>query len=261
MVTLVDYQVNGDQISSPILATNLAAELLPYQADTAAQQVIWAYFAKIIPADQRKGLISYVIATDGVGHVLASMAFLTSELTEWKLSVDIVDAVDPTNMTYTLIHEFGHLLTLNRTQVTPDIKLLEHPDGQQVRATETAACPQYLSLEGCSQSNSIINLFYQKFWVKLYPSWVTFNSENDPVKYDRLLGEFYLAHQDQFVTPYSVTSPEEDLAETWAHFIFGVKPTGNNIADQKILFFYGYPDLVKLRNQIVNNICLYASGK
>ena len=30
---------------------------------------------------------------------------------------------------------------------------------------------------------------------------------------------------------------------------------------QKILFFYGYPNLVSLRSQIVNNICLYSAGK
>jgi hypothetical protein len=63
------------------------------------------------------------------------------------------------------------------------------------------------------------------------------------------------------VTPYAVTSPEEDIAESWAHFIFDKKPTDNSIGEQKLLFFYGYPELVSLRNQIVNNICLYSAGK
>jgi hypothetical protein len=76
-----------------------------------------------------------------------------------------------------------------------------------------------------------------------------------------MLDQFYLTNQDQFVTPYSVTSPEEDLAETWAHFIFEAKPAGHSISQKKILFFYDYPDLVQLRAQIVNAICLYAAGK
>ncbi len=261
MTTLVTYPVQGDQITSPVLATKLATDLLPYQAASAAQQKIWDYFAKIIPLDQRKEIKTFIIATDGVGGVLASLGFSTADLANWQLSVDIVDSVDPTNMTYSLMHEFGHYLTLNNSQVTPDLELLNHPNDQQVHATETAACPQYLTIDGCSLPNSIINLFFQKFWVDLYPSWTTINAEKDPATYNKLLGDFYFAHQDQFVTPYSATSPEEDLAETWAHFVLGGKPAGRSISNQKVLFFYDYPNLVQLRSQIVNNICLYAVGK
>ena len=261
IVTLVTYTVEADRITSPELANNLASDLIPYQADTQAHQKIWDYFSKIIPSERRSEIKSFVIATDGVGGVLASLGFSTSALSDWQLTVDIVDAVDPTDMTYTLIHEFGHLLTLNKSQVTADIQLLDHPNDQQVNATESAACPQYLSSEGCSQPKSYINLFYQKFWTDLYKSWTAINAEKDPLTYNKLLDQFYLAHQDQFVTPYSVTSPEEDLAETWAHFIFEAKPAGRSISQQKILFFYDYPDLEQLRGQIVNAICLYAAGK
>ena len=258
MTTLVTYQINGDQITSPVLATKLASDLLPYQADTAAQQRIWDFFAKIIPSGQRRKIKDFVIATDGSGGVLASISLLTADLSNWQLNVDIVDSVDPTNMTYTLLHEFGHLLTLDSAQITPDLQVLQNPNNLQVYATESATCPQFLTLEGCSKPDSIINNFYQKFWVKLYDSWAKINAVTDPATYNKQLGEFYFAHQDQFVTSYSATSPEEDIAEAWAHFIFDARPTGNSIAAQKLLFFYGYPDLVSLRNQIVNNICLYS---
>jgi len=108
---LVTYQIEGDQITSPKLASKLSSDLLPYQADSPAQQRIWDYFAKILPSDQRSEIKTFVIGTDGVGGVLASISLLNADLSSWQLNVDIVDSVDPTNMTYTLLHEFGHLLT------------------------------------------------------------------------------------------------------------------------------------------------------
>jgi len=261
MLTLVTYQIEGDQITSPKLASKLSSDLLPYQADSPAQQRIWDYFAKILPSDQRSEIKTFVIGTDGVGGVLASISLLNADLSSWQLNVDIVDSVDPTNMTYTLLHEFGHLLTLDSSQETPDLKLLNHPNDQQVYATESSTCPQFMTSEGCSKPDSYINNFYQKFWANIFDAWAKINAETDTAAYNSQLGQFYYAHQDQFVTPYSVTSPEEDIAEAWAHFIFDVKPTGNSIARQKILFFYDYPNLVNLRSQIVNSICLYSQGK
>ncbi|HVM71696.1 MAG TPA: hypothetical protein VMT91_08050 [Anaerolineales bacterium] len=261
MTTLVTYRVDGDRISSPVLAPNLASDLLPYQADSSAQQRIWDFFAYIIPAAQRSRIKTFVVATDGSGGFLASIGFSTADLSNWQLTVDIVDSVDPTNMTYTMLHEFGHLLTLNDSQLAPDVQVLSHPNDPKVYATQAATCSHYLSEDGCSKPDSYINAFYQKFWVDLFPAWEKVDAITDPLAYNRQLALFYYAHQDQFVTPYSSTSPEEDIAESWAHFIFDVKPNGNSIARQKLLFFYNFPDLVSLRSQIVNNICLYSQGK
>ena len=45
------------------------------------------------------------------------------------------------------------------------------------------------------------------------------------------------------------------VAETFAYFVYSPKPTGNTIKDQKILFFYNYPEFVQARDQILNNTC------
>jgi hypothetical protein len=46
------------------------------------------------------------------------------------------------------------------------------------------------------------------------------------------------------------------MAETWAFFVRGSEPIGDTIAGQKVLFFYQYPELVELRAQILNNLCV-----
>jgi hypothetical protein len=260
-IVLVAYPVNGDQIGSPQFASNIPASLTSYQHDTVDQQKLWSFFTTIIPSDQRQAIVSFMVATDGPGKILAYVEQSSSNPADWELAVDIMDASTPKLLTYTLVHEFGHLLTLNESQVTPDTDYMANPNDQQIYQQGVSACPQYFTDNGCSKPNSYINQFFNKFWVKIYPAWSQMNSEKDQSNYDNLRIHFYLNHAYQFVTPYAVTSPEEDIAETWAHFVLTQKPSGDSIASQKILFFYQYPELVQLRNQIVYGLCNYALGQ
>lgn len=63
---------------------------------------------------------------------------------------------------------------------------------------------------------------------------------------------FYYDNATMFVTDYAATSPEEDIAEAWAYFILKPKPEGNTVAEQKVLFFYEWDELTKLRAQVVS---------
>ena len=54
-------------------------------------------------------------------------------------------------------------------------------------------------------------------------------------------------HQRAFLTQYVVFTdgPDETLA-----FVLKPAPSGDTVADQKVAFFYDYPELVKLRAEI-----------
>ena len=41
----------------------------------------------------------------------------------------------------------------------------------------------------------------------------------------------------------------------WLFFIISPRPAGDTIAEQKILFFYDFPEMVALREQIRQNMC------
>jgi hypothetical protein len=118
-----------------------------------------------------------------------------------------------------------------------------------------------MASNGCSQPDSYLNQFFQKLWPKIYPQWEKINAEKDQKNYLALLGQFYWSYPGQFVSEYAVTSPEEDIAETWARFVLGNKPGGRDIASQKVLFFYDFPELVDLRARIANGICTYVETK
>ncbi|NLY98552.1 MAG: hypothetical protein GX082_14240, partial [Clostridiaceae bacterium] len=42
----------------------------------------------------------------------------------------------------------------------------------------------------------------------------------------------------------------EDICETFAEFVLRNKPEGKTVAEQKILFFYEYEEMIEVRNHI-----------
>ena len=251
---LVTYKVSGDQISDPSY-DSAPADFNKEQHDTATHKAIWSYFAGIIPPEQRTMVTSFAIITDGKGNILAAVSPYYDDPKLWELDVDILDSSDYYDLTFTLIHEFGHLLTLNSEQVSPSFAVLNNPIDKQIYKQEADACSQYFTGEGCSTSNSYINMFYQRYWTEIYNEWKKIDDKKKQDNYDRLLDDFYRKYKDQFVSDYAPTSPEEDMAESWAFFVLAPKPEGNSVADQKVLFYYDYPELVQLREQIMSRIC------
>jgi len=253
--TLVTYQVDGDEISNP-KPCKVISSLKSYQSDTAAQKQLWDYFAAIIPLDQRTFLAHYLVFTDGAENLLASVAQSDSSPNDWDLSVDILDTSDPKDLTYTLVHEFGHLLTLNPNQVTPSQAIFDNPDSDRIYKKEEKACTTYFPGEGCSHKDSYINQFVGRFWDnKLYNEWAKIDVIEDDDERDTKLEAFYKRHRSQFVTDYAPTSPAEDIAESWSYFVLKPKPGSTSIANQKVLFFYDFPELVHLRERIAQNLC------
>lgn len=251
---LVTFPVQGDELGSPLFEA-VPADLQDEQADLPSQQAIWSFFTQLIPEQNRDFLSEFTILTDGKDNLLAAVAQSSNDPGHWRLEVDIADAQDYENLTFTLIHEFGHLLTLNEDQVYPSMAVFNNPHDPAVRSHEAAMCPNFFPHEGCSGHESYINQFYQGFWTDKYDEWYQVETIQDEYLYYTRLNEFYEKYQDQFVTEYAATNPGEDIAETWAYFVLTPKPQGSTIAEQKVLFFYGYPELVELRQEIINNLC------
>lgn len=251
---LVTYSVSGDQISDPFF-DDVSSDLTSFQGDTATQQEIWSDFTAMIPASQRSSLAEYSVVTDGEGNMLAAVAQTLYDPALWGLEVDIRDASDKLNLTYTLIHEYAHLLTLGPEQVTPSEAVFNNPDNDTIYYDEVNACPDYFPGEGCSRSDSYINAYFNRFWSDIYEEWQDINLIENNDAYYEALDDFYYNYEDRFVTDYAVTNPEEDIAESFTFFVLSPRPNGDTPAEEKILFFYEYPELVQLRDEILKGVC------
>jgi hypothetical protein len=255
-LTLITYEVSGEKITVP-RNRSVPDELRNWQKDRPTHESIWNYFVSIIPAEQRALLSDFFIFTDGEGNHLAAVSQALQDPEKWILHVDILDSQNYYDLTYTLLHEQGHLLTLNAGQVPPSNAIFEHPNNKGIYSREAAACPQYFTGEGCSEPDSYINQFFDRFWPYIYPDWEQIEVEEDEDTHTTLLRDFYRTYQDQFVSDYAATSPVEDIAESWTFFVLSPKPELTSIANEKILFFYEYPELVQLRTQILEQICVH----
>lgn len=255
---LTSYSVEGDSITNPELK-DVPAAFEPQQADSASQQEAWQVFATLIPPADRDMVVEFNVFTDGYSNTLAAVGQLSENPTDWMLEVDVADLEDKDSLIFTLIHEYAHLLTLNSEQVAPDKELVDDPFNPELQIEKGAACTYYFTGTGCSYEDSYINAFYNRFWVDLEEEWSVIDvmqyDEDASLEYYAALYAFYKKYQDQFVDDYSVTHPTEDIAESFTYFVFSPKPSGNSIKEQKIKFFYEYPELVQLRSDILNGAC------
>lgn len=254
---LVKYSVKGDALKSPKFES-VPDDLKDEQKDSALQNEAWMIFADLVPPQDRKMVTEYNVFTDGYSTTLAAADQTKNDLTNWVLEIDVADLEDKDALMFTLIHEYGHILTLNATQMEPDQEIVNDPYNQSLQKEKAAACPNYYTGMGCSYAGSYVDDFYNRFWLDVNEEWQAIDAlqyEEDLTPYYDGLYTFYKAHQDQFLDDYSTTHPTEDIAEAFTYFVFSPKPTGSSIKEQKVAFFYQYPELVELRENILNGAC------
>ena len=118
-VQLTEYKVNDGKIRKPTYIKS-PRDYRKKQRSTKRHRDIWQRFTTIVPANQRTHVSGFDIFTDGSGGVYGAVYQDSSNPTRWRLAMDVNDAfrkfnkrkLDNTELNYTLIHEFGHLLTL-----------------------------------------------------------------------------------------------------------------------------------------------------
>ena len=247
---LVKYQIDGSEIFSPQYE-DVTADLIDEQENVALHQEIWGFYAAMIPAVSRDFVTHYIVMTDGLGGTLAAVEQNPDEPTSWMLNVDISDTENLAELTFTLIHEYGHLLTLNDEQVDIDEYIFNNPDDEDAYSEAETDCDTYFTGEGCAKSSSYFYLFFDEFWYDIYGEWSEIQYIEDDDAYYEATDDFYFAREADFVTDYAATNPGEDIAESWAFFVTQPKPAGNTIAEKKVLFFYQFPELVALRDEII----------
>jgi len=207
----------------------------------------WQTIHHILPSDLiDKYIVSLRLFTDGIDKDMGGLNQMDKTVEYWQFDLDTEDmdlltsdSIKILNYTHTLIHEFGHLLTLNSTQ----IELTD--DNYQSEGKG------YLTDEGYARKSSYLNLFVKQFWKPaILKEWDRINRKKNESKRIDFLYDFYLLRPNEFVTDYAAESPEEDIAESWTFFVLTDKPLPTSIKYQKLEFFYQFPELIAYRELI-----------
>ncbi|MDG1805806.1 putative zinc-binding metallopeptidase [Flavicella sp.] len=191
-------------------------------------------------------IVSLRLFTDGEEEDLGGLNQLDNSVVRWLFDLDIEDAninskdeSEIIDYSHTIIHEFGHLLTLNSTQIELTDDLFQDEN------------KGYLTSEGYAKKESYLGLFVREFWsIDRLIEWDKIDSKKNSNRKAKKLLDFYFQYENEFVTDYAAEAPEEDIAESWTYFVLCDAPSKGVIKNDKILFFYNFPELVEYRNYI-----------
>lgn len=126
----------------------------------------------------------------------------------------------------TIVHELGHIITLNTTQFDNE-----------------GTCSGVQIEEWCLSPTAYITLFAERFW-----------SDEDRIESEGENNTLYEKKSSHYVSEYASTNFVEDIAESFSYFVFSGKTNPGSVAAQKIAFFEQFPELVKIKNEMLSGV-------
>ena len=193
---------------------------------------VWNYLCSILPLEARQSIAQFNLFTDGTSNILAYTSPIQengiTDNSRFALSIDYYDVYDEngekkdwSKLTYTILHEYGHVLLEDETQIDLTVGSGTHDPESFV-------------------DSSFRKAFYDAFWKDLGDTGV----------------EDYEANPTHYVSRYGANYFHEDIADTFAVFVLGGQPQGDTVAEDKLRFFWDDPDMVQLRSSIRENLGL-----
>jgi hypothetical protein len=204
-----------------------AGELDPSADGLTAE--VWNTFTRVTTIDFAAEVMTQYRVGDAPDSDTLAYVYQDEDPEYWVLAANLATSEDPTQLIATLIHEYAHILTLDTAEVVPG----------------GDSCPRLLLDEGCATEESMLQAFTDQFWSRYGDTAPDATNSDSDVAYD-----FYLEHEDDFVSDYAATNVVEDIAETFMTFVLEDEPEGNSVVAQKLLFFWGYPEMVAIRERI-----------
>lgn len=175
---------------------------------------LWYSFSWLIPEEYRKEIDQFEVFESG--DTLAYVSLHDKYGRYWTLGMNNEDIELASETLVTYLHEYAHFLSLNESQI-------------DYWVPKEGCTSLFLKDSGCFYEDAYLNAFYKRFW--------------ESGGHGKI--------EDFYVTRYAMYSPEEDFSESFAHFVLTKAPSGNNVREEKLLFFYEYEELVQLRTEIL----------
>lgn len=207
----------------------------PAPTDERATKV-WDEFVTVATADfVRSGMREYRVGDAAGSDTLAYVTRDENDPTTWTLAANLAYADDEALLRSTLIHEYGHILSLGVDDVDPTV----------------ADCSTWQISEGCVREGSALFDFQKEFWAGYGEEAPTPESDDRDAA-----ARFYEAHESDFVSDYAATNVVEDFAETFMTFVQEPDPSGNSPVARKLAFFSALPAYVAIRHRLRSELGL-----
>jgi len=190
---------------------------------------VWGTFTRVATLDFAAEVMTQYRVGDSASSDTLAYVYQDDDPQYWVLAANLATSDDPQQLIATLIHEYAHILMLGTDEVDP----------------AATSCDTLQLDEGCAHGDSSLLAFERQFWEPYGDAAPDLaNTDAD------LAWEFYLAHEDDFVSDYAATNAIEDAAETFMTFVLEDEPSGDSVIARKIEFFWAYPEYVAIRERI-----------
>jgi hypothetical protein len=196
---------------------------------TGLAATVWHTFTRVTTPQVAGRMMTEFRAGDAPTSDTLAYVYASTDPTRWILAANLATSDDPTQLIATLVHEYGHILTLGVDEVDP----------------ASNSCATLVLDEGCAARDSAIATFQSQFWAPYG------DTAPDAANDDSNVGEaFYQAHEEDFVSDYAATNVVEDVAESFMTYVLQDHASGASISAQKLRFFENYPKFVAERERI-----------
>jgi len=193
-------------------------------------QRVWSTFEQIVTPAYAIATIDTLQVADAENSDLLAYVWRQDDGEHFGLAVNLADSGDESYLAGTLIHEYGHLLSLGPDQMGP----------------RPAHCETFFYGGKCARQDAYLAGFQRAFWDGYDDAPGVDNDDED------VTADFYDAHEGDFVDEYAATSLLEDFAETFMIWVLESHPEdapAGPIAD-KLAYFDGLPAFVAIRDRI-----------
>ena len=191
---------------------------------------------EIFPSEYDAKVSEFLVFSDPKNGFDAFVETLPPTHTQWAFAVNSqsLDEVDSPFTTELIVHELAHLVSYD--------EILGKP------SSAIADCRDYFKTNGCPKDNSYIIAFADEFWtnaeLRRAKSYAGKSNRLD------LAYDYFDQNEDDFVSGYAAFSPEEDFAESFAHYVTDRPSQTDTLASKKIWWFDQFFALQKMRSQI-----------
>lgn len=206
--------------------------LVPSAEGAAAD--VWQLFTRIVGADVAGSSILHYKTGDAPESDTLAYVYQADDPQYWTLVVNLDTANDPQLLIATLIHEYAHVFSYAPEQF----------------GSPESECATFEVVEGCAGESSYLWSFYEQFWAAYDEHPDLENTDAD------IAWEFYLQHEDDFVSDYAATNIGEDFAESFMTFVLEESWSTGTIIGRKLDFFSAYPELVDFRESVRDELAI-----
>lgn len=198
--------------------------------------------ADIVPVAYHDYFKELVVFTEDEWFTDAYVETVPPKHNEWRYAVNeevLFDDYGTSQDNELIVHEFAHVLSYEQIIGVAQPANIE--------------CSDYFKQTGCPLQSSYLGKFVADFWTERDLARAQgFRNSDDGVD---SAYEYYELNKSYYVSDYAALSPEEDFSETFSYFVLkNSSGNGNSVKDNKIKFFYQFPELLEMRASIRLNL-------